>query len=64
MSAIRADVCDNAGSDAMGAICISWRIVVVVAVVVVVVVNDVAQGKGLRSSKTTKSETLWARLRL
>jgi hypothetical protein len=65
MSAIYADVCDNAGSDAMRAIRISWRIVVVVAVVVVVVVvNDVAQGKGSRSSKTTKSETLWARLRL
>jgi hypothetical protein len=55
MSAIRADVCDNAGSDVMRAICISWRIVMVV---VVVVVNDVAQGKGLRISKTTKSETL------
>jgi hypothetical protein len=61
MSAIRADVCDNAGSDAMRAIRISWRIVVVA---VVVVVNDVAQGKGSRSSKTTKSETLWARSRL
>jgi hypothetical protein len=46
MSAIRADVCDNSGSDAMPAIRISWRIVVVVAVVVV---NDVAQGKGSRS---------------
>jgi hypothetical protein len=62
MSAICADVCDNAGSDAMRAIRISWRIVVVVAVVVVV--NDVAQGKGSRSSKTTKSETLWVRSRL
>jgi hypothetical protein len=57
MSAIRADVCDNADSDVMRAIRISWRIVMVV-VVVVVVVNDVAQGKGSRSSKTTKSETL------
>jgi t-SNARE complex subunit (syntaxin) len=59
MSAIRADVCDNSRSDVMRAIRISWRIVmVVVVVVVVVVVNDVAQGKGSRSSKTTKSETL------
>jgi hypothetical protein len=40
----------------MRAIRISWRMVMVV--VVVVVVNDVAQGKGSRSSKTTKSETL------
>jgi hypothetical protein len=54
MSASRADVCDNAGSDVMRVIRISWRMVMVV----VVVVNDVAQGKGSRSSKTTKSETL------
>jgi hypothetical protein len=54
MSAIRADVCNNAGIDMMRVIRISWRIVVVV----VVVENDVAQGKGSRSSKTTKSETL------
>jgi hypothetical protein len=38
MSVIRADVCDNAGSDMMCTIRISWRIVVVV--VVVVAVND------------------------
>jgi hypothetical protein len=55
MSAIRANVCDNAGSDVMRAIRISWRIVVVV---VVVVVNDVAQGKRSRRSKTTKSGIL------
>jgi hypothetical protein len=34
MSAIRADVCDNARSDVMRAIRISWRIVVVVVVTV------------------------------